>query len=78
MGTVSRMYPRAKKYHRCTGCERPIEKGERYHRWTGTSDLWPGLATAKECAECCERYGRPIPALASRETLAPKEGTDAV
>lgn len=59
--TVSSTHPRAKKAVRCTSCERLIEKGERYHRWVGRNDLWDGLATAKECAGCCKRYGRPIP-----------------
>ena len=60
-GTVKRTFPRAKKAIRCTSCGDLIDKGIRYHRWTGRGDLWDGLATAKECAECCERYSRPIP-----------------
>ena len=62
--TVSRTFPRARKPTACTSCGRPIRKGQQYHRWVGRSDsgLWEGLATAKECAACCERYGRPLPA----------------
>ncbi len=59
--TVSRTYPRASRAIRCTSCGELIAQGAHYHRWTGTGDYWDGLATAKECAECCERYGRPIP-----------------
>ncbi len=62
MTTLSRSYPVARKPHRCDGCGFKIYRGDRYHRWTGTDDLWEGLATYKECARCCERYGRPIPA----------------
>lgn len=62
MATVSQSYPMARKPHRCDGCRGLIAKGERYSRWTGTNDAWIGLATAKDCAMCCERYGRPIPA----------------
>lgn len=62
MSTVSLTFPVARRAHRCTSCRSLIAAGERYRRWTGTGDMWPGLATAKECAECCERYGRPLPA----------------
>ncbi len=62
MTTVSRSYPVARKAHRCTGCDATIRIGERYHRWTAAISISEGLATAKECARCCERYGRPIPA----------------
>jgi hypothetical protein len=62
MTTLSSAFPVAVKVHRCSPCGRPIQPGERYHRWKGTSDLWTGIATSKECAECCERYGRRIPA----------------
>lgn len=68
--TVKRTHPQAKKVILCTSCGGRIERGERYHRWTGRSDMWDGLATAKECANCCERYGRPIPA-----RLSSSEGT---
>jgi hypothetical protein len=62
MTTLSSGFPRARKHHRCSSCGRPILPGERYHRWKGTGDLWVGIATAKECAECCARYGRRVPA----------------
>lgn len=58
MPTLSRSFPVANKAHRCGSCEGPIEKGERYHRWTGTGDEWIGPATLKECAECFSRYTR--------------------
>jgi hypothetical protein len=61
MPTVWQSYPVARRIHGCTSCGRPIVPGDRYSRWTGTNDLWIGLATAKDCAECCIRYGRPIP-----------------
>jgi hypothetical protein len=54
-------FPVAKKFHRCSCCNGPIEKGERYRRWTGRSDLWIGLATEKRCKACCERYGNELP-----------------
>ncbi len=64
-GTVASGYPIARKPHRCLSCQRVIEKGERYYRWTGRGDWWIGLATWKECADCCERHGRPIPEAAA-------------
>lgn len=67
-GTLNRTYPVARKAHRCSSCGYLIEKGERYHRWTGRSDMWVGLATAIECADCCERYGRPVPAVATERS----------
>lgn len=56
--TLSRAFPTAIKAHRCGSCNGPIAKGEQYHRWTGTGDLWEGVATLKECAECFARYGQ--------------------
>jgi hypothetical protein len=61
MTTLSHAYPVARRHHRCGSCERPIQPGDRYHRWSGTGDYWDGIMTLKECAEYCERYGRPIP-----------------
>jgi hypothetical protein len=60
MTTLHRSYPKARRPHRCGSCDRPIAPGEQYHRWKGTSEdgLWSGVATLKECAECCARYGR--------------------
>lgn len=69
MPTVWQTYPVARRMHGCSSCGRPILPGERYSRWTGTNDLWLGLATAKDCAECCERYRRPIPDDRNRERL---------
>lgn len=61
MTTLSRAYPVARKGHRCGSCAGRIHPGERYHRWTGTGDLWDGIARLAECAECAARYGRPVP-----------------
>jgi hypothetical protein len=58
MTTLSSTYPTARRTHRCSSCARPIRPGETYHRWKGTGDLWDGVATAKECADCCVRYDR--------------------
>jgi hypothetical protein len=58
--TLQTSHPTARRPHRCSSCERLIQPGERYHRWKGTSDMWQGVGTVKECAACCERYGRPI------------------
>lgn len=66
-GTVSQAWPIARRAYRCTSCHDLIDKGQRYYRWTGRSDFWDGLATARECAECCERYGRPIPSALDEE-----------
>lgn len=60
MSTISRTRPVARKPHRCTGCGEWILVGERYHRLVVNLG-YEGLGTAKECARCCERYGRPIP-----------------
>jgi hypothetical protein len=60
MSTISRTYPVARKPHRCTGCGAMILVGERYHRLVAGLGC-DGLGVAKECARCCERYGRPIP-----------------
>jgi phosphoribosylaminoimidazole (AIR) synthetase len=59
MSTISRTYPVARKPHRCTGCNAMIRVGERYYRLFANLGH-DGLGTAKECARCCERYGRPI------------------
>jgi hypothetical protein len=67
MSTVAHVYPVARRAHRCDSCGGRIEKGERYSRWTGTNDAWIGLATAKDCASCCERYGRAIPVYNARQ-----------
>jgi hypothetical protein len=61
MTTLHDIYPIARCAHRCSGCGNTILQGERYHRWKGASDLWPGIALSKECAQCYERYGRLIP-----------------
>ena len=60
MAVLSRTFPIANRVHRCTSCGGFIGQGQRYHRWTGTSPdgFWEGIATVKECARCCERYGR--------------------
>lgn len=52
--------PTARKAHRCGSCGGRINPGEMYRRWKGTGDDWVGIATLKECAECCTRYGRPL------------------
>lgn len=62
MTTLSRAFPVARKAHRCDSCGGVIREGERYYRWTGTGDEWTGVARMKECANCAERYGRPVPA----------------
>lgn len=61
--TLHESYPVARRPHRCSDCNRLIQPGERYHRWKGVSDsgIWPGVATSKVCAECCERYGKTFP-----------------
>lgn len=57
--TLSRTFPAARRTRRCDSCERPILRGKRYHRWTGTSsDVRPGILTFCECASCFNRYGR--------------------
>jgi hypothetical protein len=61
MATLHQTFPVARRAHRCDACGSPIAAGERYHRWKGTNDCWDGVMTAKECAECCARYNRPIP-----------------
>lgn len=63
MTTLSSSYPVARKPHRCTSCSAWIPEGARYHRWVvRLEEGWDGLPTARECARCCDRYGRPIPA----------------
>jgi hypothetical protein len=56
-GVVSVSYPVAREFYRCSCCNGPIEKGDRYRRWTGLADAWTGLATEKRCAACWARYG---------------------
>lgn len=57
-GTLSRTFPVARKAHRCGTCGGLIPAGTRYHRWVGTGDEWPGLATLRECGDCFDRYTR--------------------
>ena len=72
MSTLTRAFPVARKHHRCMCCRSIIPPGEQYHYWTGTSDMWPGVQTLKECAGCCARYGRAIP-----QGRPPHEGSGA-
>lgn len=57
----------ARKRHRCLTCHGPIQPGERYTYHVlppddpdvGNQHWWYG----GECADCCKRYDRPIPAV---------------
>ena len=42
--------PTARKEHRCDSCDRTINPGERYHRWSGLTE-W-GFSTFKQCWHC--------------------------
>lgn len=61
MPTVSQAFPVARKSHRCDYCGGKIEPGTRYRRWTGTSDVWFGLATEKRCEPCVTKFGGHFP-----------------
>jgi hypothetical protein len=43
--------PVARKEHTCCECRQPIQKGEKYHRFSG---IWDGIgcATYKTCLRC--------------------------
>jgi len=45
-------HPVARKAHRCDGCDRTINLGERYHRWEAASDYSDGIETTKTCDHC--------------------------
>lgn len=58
MTTLHRSWPVARRPHRCDRCSDLIEPGDRYYRWKGTSDLWDGVMTAKECESCATTFNR--------------------